>query len=148
MALPDLDLPPYLDGETPTRHGDPLACYTPEGEPITGEPGAVWSKIARWKWDPRNFRRTEFMVEGTGEMAVSTVYLGLDHQWSNGGPILIWESMIFGGPFDEYQWRYSTRAAAMAGHQKICDALVALFGNPPQVEVDPPAMRLSQDEGR
>lgn len=50
------------------------------------------------------------------ECEVSTVWLGLDHQYSPGGPPLIFETMIFGGPCDSECWRYSTEAQAVAGH--------------------------------
>jgi hypothetical protein len=51
---------------------------------------------------------------------VSTVFLGLDHQWGDGPPLLF-ETMIFGGPHDELQWRYSTRSEAMRGHDSAVD---------------------------
>jgi len=46
---------------------------------------------------------------------ISTVFLGLDHQWGAGPPIL-YETMIFGGAHDGYQARYHTREDAVAGH--------------------------------
>lgn len=54
-----------------------------------------------------------------GDILVSTVWLGLDHQWGDGPP-LIFETMIFGGEHDEEQWRYSTREEAEAGHKAAC----------------------------
>lgn len=56
---------------------------------------------------------------------VSTVFLGLDHRFGDGPP-LIFETMIFppGWPddvptwFEEYQERYSTEAEAVAGHDR------------------------------
>jgi len=54
---------------------------------------------------------------------VSTVFLGLDHSWGDGPPLLF-ETMIFGGPHDQYQERYSTRAEAIEGHARA----VALAG--------------------
>ena len=54
-----------------------------------------------------------------GEWWVSTVWLGMDHSWGDGPP-LIFETMIF--PSDEscdyYQDRYSTEAEAKKGHKK------------------------------
>lgn len=50
------------------------------------------------------------------EVFVSTVFLGLDHNWGMGPP-LVFETMIFGGPHDEYQTRYSTWDEAVAGHE-------------------------------
>jgi hypothetical protein len=48
---------------------------------------------------------------------VSTVFLGLDHSWG-GGPPVLFETMVFGGPFDQAQERYSTWAEAEAGHAR------------------------------
>jgi len=50
-----------------------------------------------------------------GEALVSTVFLGLDHSFGGQVPVL-WETMIFGGPHDQHQDRYSSREAALAGH--------------------------------
>ena len=52
-----------------------------------------------------------------GEARVNTVFLGLDHSFGGATPIL-WETMIFGGSHDQYQERYTTRDAALAGHAK------------------------------
>lgn len=52
-----------------------------------------------------------------GDIEISTVFLGLDHAFG-GGPPLLWETMIFGGEQDGYQERYSSREAALAGHTK------------------------------
>ena len=48
---------------------------------------------------------------------VSTVFLGLDHQYGDGPPLLF-ETMIFGGDLDGWQDRYSTWEEAEAGHAK------------------------------
>lgn len=53
---------------------------------------------------------------------VSTVWAGLNHRFGEGPP-LIFETMIFGGPHDQYQERYSTEEAALAGHERIEAAL-------------------------
>jgi len=39
-----------------------------------------------------------------GEVRISTVFLGLNHQYGLGAPLLF-ETMIFGGPHDGYQDR-------------------------------------------
>ena len=48
-------------------------------------------------------------------VTVSTVFLGSDHAFGGGEPLLF-ETMIFGGALDEMQCRYATRQAAIAGH--------------------------------
>ena len=53
-----------------------------------------------------------------GEL-VSTVWLGLDHSWGIGSP-LIFETVVFGwnrSTSDTY--RYATEAEALAGHRKL-----------------------------
>jgi len=53
------------------------------------------------------------------DVRVSTVFLGMNHNWGEGPPILF-ETMIFGGDHDEYQWRYVTWDEAIAGHKSAC----------------------------
>ena len=48
---------------------------------------------------------------------VSTVFLGVDHGWGDGPP-LIFETMIFRDGSGEECWRYTTRAEALAGHAR------------------------------
>jgi hypothetical protein len=53
-----------------------------------------------------------------GAVRVSTVFMGLDHSFGDGPPVL-WETLVFGGLWDEYQWRYRSRSDAEAGHTDI-----------------------------
>lgn len=49
------------------------------------------------------------------EVTVSTVFLGINHQFQDGPPIL-WETLVF-GPKDELDGRrYTSREAAIIGH--------------------------------
>ncbi len=50
-----------------------------------------------------------------GDIRISTVFLGLDHNHFDGPPILF-ETMIFGGQHDEYQARCSTWEQAVEQH--------------------------------
>jgi hypothetical protein len=66
---------------------------------------------------------TEYGVIGNDyidDVRISTVWLGLNHNFSGLGPPLIFETMLFGldEEVDEYQWRYSTKEAALAGHDQ------------------------------
>lgn len=54
------------------------------------------------------------------EIFVSTVFLGLDHNFSGTGPPVLWETLVFGGPLADEMARYRSREAALAGHQEIC----------------------------
>jgi hypothetical protein len=68
---------------------------------------------------------TEYFESGTRIIArtgddhirVSTVFLGLNHNWKGHGPPILFETMIFGGEHDDYQVRYATYDEAIAGHQ-------------------------------
>lgn len=57
-----------------------------------------------------------------GDVKVSTVFLGLDHSFGDGEPLLF-ETMIFGGEHDQYQDRYSTWDEAVEGHKKACELI-------------------------
>lgn len=59
-------------------------------------------------------------VTKTNDVKISTVFLGLDHQFGNGPP-LVFETMIFGGKYDQYQWRCSTWDAALRNHEEACE---------------------------
>ncbi len=67
---------------------------------------------------------------------VSTVFLGLDHSFGSGPPLLF-ETMIFGGPEDGYCDRYTTWAEAEVGHAKAVSQ--ALGSAPSTNAVDPQA---------
>lgn len=64
------------------------------------------------------------------DVRVSTVFLGLDHCWNGGKPIL-WETMIFGGVNDQnYQERYSSYEDALEGHQNAINFIkLGINGN-------------------
>lgn len=49
------------------------------------------------------------------DVVVSTVFLGLDHNFY-GGPPLVFETMVFRGKTDGEMDRYSTYEEALAGH--------------------------------
>lgn len=57
--------------------------------------------------------------EKIGESEVSTIFLGIDHNWESGPPVL-WETMVFDGPLDQEQDRCSGgRADALAMHERM-----------------------------
>jgi hypothetical protein len=49
---------------------------------------------------------------------VSTVFLGIDHNFRSEGPPVLFETMIFGGNLSEYQDRYCTWEEAEEGHSE------------------------------
>lgn len=79
----------------------------------------VPSTLLEWgRWLEEN--RDKKMVRKTkvGDSLVSTVFLGLDHQWG-GGPPLIFETLVFDGPLADEMDRYSTYDEAEAGHEAM-----------------------------
>lgn len=52
-----------------------------------------------------------------GDVSISTVFLGLDHKFGEGEPLLF-ETMIFGGEHDQYQERYTNIEDSKIGHDK------------------------------
>jgi hypothetical protein len=66
----------------------------------------------------KGFEKSDRHVGSTlvGDVHISTVFLGLDHSFGDGPPLLF-ETMIFGGKHNQKQWRYSTWDEAVAGHE-------------------------------
>lgn len=89
------------------------------GEPVP-EPDVL--KWAMWMEDAaqnqsRIVARTKVDdIALTADICVSTVFLGIDHNFFGDGPPILYETMIFGGDHHEDMWRYSTRADALHGH--------------------------------
>lgn len=54
-----------------------------------------------------------------GEARVSTVFLGIDHNFDDEGPPILFETMVFGllGE-EEQQWRYASYEDAVEGHRR------------------------------
>lgn len=83
-----------------------------------GEPEECADLLTWGKWMRDGERHVG--KDHVGDVRVSTVFLGLDHNFVGGEPVL-WETMIFGGPHDGYQDRYTSRADAEAGHLKAVE---------------------------
>lgn len=115
-----------------------VSCGPDDAGAIEFSPGefkrmddAALFRWGRWMEDG-NRRIVKSTVMSRG-LTVSTVFLGIDHNWGDGPPIL-WETMIFGGEGDGYQDRYSSLKSALAGH----DHAIALMSEAGYV-VDPDA---------
>lgn len=95
--------------------------YDWDGHPITLE---QWVKLFGQK---RHFGDTDLGSLGR----VSTVWLGLDHSWGGGTPV-IFETMVFGGPLDQEGMRYCTAEDARAGHEFMVMRLTSLADPAPR----------------
>lgn len=91
-----------LDGKTPVEVGK-----TPGGI-------VVW---AQW-FDKADRTVKETMIGGT---RISTVFLGIDHNFSFDGDPILFETMVFGGELDQEQKRCCTWEEAEMMHEKMCD---------------------------
>lgn len=89
------------------------------------EPGGVVRPVeSMWEWAAWYEQAAERpFLEGGRRVAldefdgvtVSTVFLALDHNHFGGEPVLF-ETMVFGGPHNETQWRYHSHPEALQGH--------------------------------
>lgn len=75
-------------------------------------------------------RRVALTLLGDGLVKVSTVFLGMDHNWSGKGPPVVFETMIFtqdgdavGGFNDNDMQRYCTWSEAEVGHMEWVEQL-------------------------
>ena len=59
-----------------------------------------------------------------GKVRVSTVFLGLDHNWAREGSPILFETMVFGGFLDNEERRYCTWEEAEAGHAAMVKRVV------------------------
>jgi hypothetical protein len=78
------------------------------------------SRFARWFASARHERIVAQTKLGDGSIRVSTVFLGLDHRFGPGRPIL-WETLVFGGPLDQEMDRYTSREDAVRGHAAMLE---------------------------
>lgn len=91
--------------------------YDREGKPI--EETLAWAAKIE---DKKYFRVAETTL--TDGKWISTVWLGLDHNYMHDGPPLIFETMVFPseGDFGELDCeRYSTEQEALAGHAALVE---------------------------
>ena len=83
---------------------------------LDGHKPILCDDLMKWaKW----FETADRQIAKTSisdEITVSTVFLGLNHNYGDGEPVLF-ETMIFGGELDEQIQRYSTWEEA-EGHKR------------------------------
>ena len=74
---------------------------------------ATWVRMMQ---DPESKRVADTTI---GDVRIRTVFLGLDHRFGEGAPLLF-ETMAFGGALDEEQDRCTTWEEAEAMHEAMC----------------------------
>lgn len=101
-----------------------MSWYTlNEDKTVTKLPDGEYPKIINFK-EPNKHVGYHIL----NNQRISTVFLHMDHSLNFGGtteihePVLF-ETMIFGGPNDDYQRRYHTYDEALEGHNNIVKAV-------------------------
>jgi hypothetical protein len=89
--------------------------YILEGREIVPVEFLEWAE-----WFETNREARQLARDAREGVEVSTVFLGLDHSFSQEGPPIVFESMIFGGELDGEMQRYATYDEALAGHRELC----------------------------
>lgn len=90
------------------------------------------SNVTDWgRWFEANGTNRVVGKDVLNGVHVSTVFLGIDHNFNpratgNSEPILF-ETMVFGGKYDQYQRRYTTWAEAEIGHKKALEMIKPNF---------------------
>jgi hypothetical protein len=84
---------------------------------IDGKTPKVTNDLIIWSNFFRSMTR-RVAQDKVEKILISTVFLGLNHNFSSTGPPILFETMIFGGKHDKYQRRYSTWEQANKGHQE------------------------------
>jgi hypothetical protein len=119
-----------------------IRYYARNGDEITME---QWSGML----GDLEYKRVAYTT--IGDAWVSTVWLGMEHAFLLQGdvdhPVHIFETMVFGGPLDQEQWRYGSEAQALDGHAHAVElARVAYQLELPDAEVARPTLAVI-DEG-
>lgn len=89
---------------------------------ILQEDGEIRKEPDLLKW-AKQFEKADRHVgnDTIGDIVISTVFLGIDHNHGNDGKPILFETMIFGGEHDEYQERYTDVKSAKIGHRKALE---------------------------
>jgi hypothetical protein len=106
-----------------------------QGTPVLAEDTYAW---AVWfQAHDRSLARTSIPVDEDTNLVVSTVFLGVDHAFDYTGksaPVL-WETMVSGGGgilggfgYGDIQQRYTSREAALRGHEELVRDLKIALG--------------------
>jgi len=81
------------------------------------------------KWFESADRQVAHTYTCKGKVRISTVFLGLDHSFGHGRPLLF-ETMVFGGSLDEEQEHCSTWEEAEIMHNQMIEKVKQSEGTP------------------
>ena len=85
---------------------------------------AVACNCTEWAQCFRNANR-KVAKDTIGDSVISTVFLGLDHSFGYGPPLLF-ETLVFGGKLDQEMDRYTTLEEAEKGHLAMVEKVKTL----------------------
>ena len=91
----------------------------PDHKPVVTKDALLWAQFFE-NMDNRRVAETWVTLVDKDDVHVSTVFLGLDHNYGPGPPLLF-ETMVFGGPMNDERYRYATWDEAAAGHKILTD---------------------------
>lgn len=95
----------------------------PDGQPRP-EPD-----VLRWAlWFEQSDLTRVVARDEVGAACVSTVFLGLDHNFSMRGPPLLWETCVFRGELATEGRRSATRDDALRAHAAFLARVIAVEG--------------------
>lgn len=108
---------------------------------LNGKVPEACTDLLRWaQWFETAQRHVADDTLMAGDVRISTIFLGLDHNFSLAGPPLLFESMVFGEEHlvkifrrerlmrdDLEMWRYATWDEAETGHRKLVERYRALI---------------------
>jgi hypothetical protein len=98
----------------------PIRHYILKGKTPVPEPDFM-------KWAMTYGLNNAVELTEIGNVSVSTVFLGIDHNYCAEGPPILFETMVFNGKYDQYQIRYTTWNKAKKGHKETCDMVLQSF---------------------
>jgi len=86
----------------------------------------------------RTVRKTEVVtLDAANACEVSTMFLGIDHNYSENGLPIVFETLVFGGPMADSMRRYATWDESVDGHAETVELVrKALRGEQPDNEMD------------
>lgn len=93
--------------------------YILDGHTPVPVPARVWSQ-----WFGTTEQRIVKQTQVSEDVRVSTVFLGLDHNFALKGLPVLFETMVFGGLNDGWQDRYHTWEEAETGHEEVVSRLL------------------------
>jgi hypothetical protein len=99
-----------------------LYILNDEGDPQLTENLIAW---AMWLETTPDRILLQHRIGRGSRVFVSTIFLGVDYAHF-GGPPILWETLIRGGPFDGFMDRYRSKLEALRGHARAL-AVVEVF---------------------